>query len=403
MSALHFGLSRGSQSFCPTAKRAAKMASSRDLCKSDADWVAYAIKHDINLPSETEPVRFEDIRPAPFDPIQSRQAEHTTQQQWSRDHPLSSVGYTSRELTVQVRDGAQIPVKVSWPQQVKASTDIDKSKGSTIPAATPLPMLFVTHGGGWIQGTHAGEERWLLWPLYEAYDMVVVSVEYRLAPEQKFPRWIDDSWDVLRHLLTNPEDFVADSKLTPDLRNIILAGSSTGACIAAVLSQRCRDEGIAVGGVILNVPVLCDYRHLPLDKLRELNDGRSMSYEQCTDTLLSAGAMKAVWNIAIDEETSRDVLSRTLVSPLHGKLQGLPPHLLFVAGQDPLRDEAILYARRLADSGVSVELTTYPGLPHTFGEMHELEATRKFWVGLRQAVREFKCFKEQHIGDERST
>jgi len=62
-------------------------------------------------------------------------------------------------------------VKVSFPSRF-SKTSGEKEK---------LPVLFVTHGGGWIQGTHITEEAWSLWPLYEHFDLMVVSVEYRLA------------------------------------------------------------------------------------------------------------------------------------------------------------------------------------------------------------------------------
>ena len=86
-------------------------------------------------------------------------------------------------MTVKVRDGASIRVKVSCPNESRLQASSNAA----------LPVLFVTHGGGWVSGSHILEEAWLLWLLYMLFNIVIVSVEYRLAAESKFPVWIEDS------------------------------------------------------------------------------------------------------------------------------------------------------------------------------------------------------------------
>ncbi|OQV06077.1 hypothetical protein CLAIMM_10708 isoform 1 [Cladophialophora immunda] len=250
-----------------------------DFFATDPDWAAYAVKHGFPLPPD-EPLdkhslpRF-DAHSWNFKAIREANAE--TEAVWARDHPLSSVGYETLLTNIRVRDGTLCSVKVSWP----ANPRHDKRfRGASAANSFPLPVLFVTHGGGWIRGTHQTEEAWLLWPLYNRFDVIVVSVEYRLAPEHRFPTWIEDSWDVLQRLVQDTRHFLpADCPAQIDPKTLYLAGSSSGGGISAVLSHRCRNHGIPVSGVILNVPVLCDYRDMsaivPHMKKRETTSARS--------------------------------------------------------------------------------------------------------------------------------
>jgi acetyl esterase/lipase len=93
--------------------------------------------------------------------------------------------------------------------------------------------------------------------------------------------------------------------------------------------------------------------------------------------------MRAIWDLLIPSATAG---SDPFVSPLLGDVTGLPRHSIFVAGQDPLRDEGLAYARKLTNNGVPVQLYVYQGVPHTFAELWELEATQRFWRDLRSAV-----------------
>ncbi|KAI1623407.1 Alpha/beta hydrolase fold-3, partial [Exophiala viscosa] len=193
---------------------------------------------------------------------------------------------------------------------------------------------------------------------------------------------MNDSWDVLEQLLSDPEALVASfgpqANISIDTQKVILSGSSAGAGTAAYLSQTCRDKNISIFGLALNVPLLCDYRHLPPDC--------TTSYEQCTDSLLSSGEMRAVWDLIIPSPT---VGADPKASPLFGAVARLPKHLIFVAGQDPLRDEGLAYARKLQSAGVNVKLHVYPGVPHNFAEFWELDATQKFWNDIRTGLKEW--------------
>ncbi|KIY02391.1 uncharacterized protein Z520_02529 [Fonsecaea multimorphosa CBS 102226] len=353
-----------------------------DFFTTDPDWAAYAVKHgfpllpdkDVDRPS-LPPL---DARSWDFKAI--RNANAASEASWSRDHPLSTVGYETFLTDIQVRDGSLCSVKVSWP----AKPRLHRQCGSaTAPASSsPLPVLFVTHGGGFVQGTHQTEEAWLLWPIYERFDLVIVSVEYRLAPEHKFPTWIEDSWDVLLQLLQDATQFLpANCAIQVNPKTLYLAGSSSGGGISAVLSHLCRDHGIPVSGAILNVPVLCDYREIP-PTTPHTKKGEA-SYEQCIGTFSDSRGLMAVWDMI---RPSPEAQPDPFASPLLGNLSNLPPHIICVAGQDPLRDEGLQYAKKLQQQDTPVRLHVYPGVPHNFAQFWELKACRRFWDDLQRGM-----------------
>lgn len=351
------------------------MTSRPDLFEADPEWTAFATKHGYLKDTSTDP-----SLPVKLDLPNNRAQQTISESQWAKAHPISSVGYTSSLSTIKARDGADLSVKVSFPSRL-AKPSATKEK---------LPVLFVTHGGGWIQGTHITEEAWLLWPLYEHFDLCIVSVEYRLAPEHAFPMWMDDCWDVLEQTLSSPDGllskFASGTAFELNLSRLILGGSSAGAGCAAYLSQTCRDKNIPLHGVLLNVPVLCDYRHQPAACTQPGN-----SYEQCTHSFLSAGEMRAVWDLVIP---STSVGADPRASPLLGDLSGLTRHAVFVAGQDPLRDEALAYVKKLETAGGEVTHFTYQGVPHTFAENWDLSATQRFWGDIRAVFKKWLAEKE---------
>lgn len=192
---------------------------------------------------------------------------------------------------------------------------------------------------------------------------------------------MEDSWDILCQLVNDESPFTAELKgISCDLSRLILLGSSAGAYITAILAQRCRDTSKTVRGVVLNVPVLCHFQHFPNET------GTSESYQQCKETFLGSREMATCWRTAV---ASGDLGADPQVSPLLGILDGLAPHLIFAAGRDPLRDEAILYAKKLDESNVAVNLHVYGGVPHNFAHYEELAATARFETELKDGLREW--------------
>ncbi|KAJ6109297.1 hypothetical protein N7486_001531 [Penicillium sp. IBT 16267x] len=170
----------------------------------------FATKNDIPLPSTTPLPPSNPIDFTKIDFASIRAYEATSNTKWAERHPIEEVDYAAKSTTVRARDGADIKVKVSFPLSDRLHAR-GKDKIS-------LPVLLVTHGGGWIQGNHTSEELWLLYPLYKHFDLVIVSVEYRLAPENRFPIWIEDSEDVLNTLVNSPERLLSlNANLKVDL------------------------------------------------------------------------------------------------------------------------------------------------------------------------------------------
>ena len=320
--------------------------------ESDPGWAKFASEHDgYALRTETETL-------PPWDYAKDRQEESTSEAEWIKAHPLQDVGYQSHTQHVQVRDGAQIEIKIC------RSTRVDTEQ--------LLPLLFVTHGGGWTQGTHVSDEAWLSWPLLQGFDLVTISVAYRLAPEHLYPTFINDCWDVFQNVIPRSKELGFDSN------KVVFGGSSAGGCIATSLAQQAVKADIPVLGVLSNAPITCDPRHFPKDEYEYT------SYDQCKGTLLAGWEMWQVWEMVVP---GKDDGKDYRVSPLLGEVKGLPPHVIFVAGQDPLRDEAIAYADKLKKNGVQTTLHIYQGVPHNFGMYWDLDMTRTWWGDIRAGMR----------------
>lgn len=343
--------------------------SNENYFRSDPDWEAFALGNGYPLLYNAALVPIEELKPLELDFKAARARQLIEHAEWRAKYPPESVGYVSRLETLRARDGFDLNVKISYPV---SSRLMGREKEA-------LPVVFVTHGGGWIQGTHTTEEAWLLWPLYEHFNLVIVSVEYRLGPEHPYPTWIHDSWDVLEKILSGNTPIFTALDVILDLSHVILAGSSAGAGISAALSHICRDKNIPISGVILNVPVLCDYRHL--SEAQDASGYPINSYSEGSEAILSSGAMIWIWNML---HPSPKTSANPQASPLLGECAGLPRHMIFIAGQDALRDEGIAYAKKLEKAGVQSDLEIYKGVPHIFSEVWELQATKRFWDDIRR-------------------
>jgi acetyl esterase len=213
----------------------------------------------------------------------------------------------------------------------------------------PHPVLVFYHGGGWVIGdlyTHDGICR----SIVNAAGCAVASVDYRLAPEFKYPTPVDDSYAGLLWVVANA------TRLGLDAARVAVGGDSAGGNLAAVMALMARDRR----GPRLLLQILI----YPVTKY----DFNTVSYrENATGFVLSTEDMRWFWRHYLSrEEQGRE----PLVSPLLAKsLADLPPALVITAGCDPLRDEGEAYAGRLRDAGVAVTLTQYSGMFHGFLRM----------------------------------
>jgi acetyl esterase len=241
-----------------------------------------------------------------------------------------------------------------------------------VPDATPLPAYVYFHGGGWVIGdlnTHDVVCR----QLTATSGASVVSVDYRLAPEHKFPAAADDAWAATRWVVAHA------AELGLDASRLAVGGDSAGGNLAAVVALMARDAGgPAIALQVLIYPVT--------DVMRE-----TRSYADFAEGyMLTRDSMR--WFIA-HYLTSKDDARDWRVSPLRApSLAGLPPALIVTAGFDPLRDEGEMYAGRLRDAGGLVDYVCYGGMVHGFVGMGKLIDTAQRAIAhiggtLRQTLR----------------
>jgi acetyl esterase len=221
-----------------------------------------------------------------------------------------------------------------------------------VPETTPLPAHVYFHGGGWVIGDLETHDV-LCRQLTAASGASVISVDYRLAPEHKFPAAAEDAWSATRWVVDRA------GELGLDAGRLAVGGDSAGGNLAAVVALMARDAG----GPALRLQVLI---YPVTDVMRE-----TRSYEDFADGyMLTRDSMR--WFIA-HYLRSRDDARDWRVSPLRApSLAGLPPALIVTAGFDPLRDEGEFYAGRLRDAGVMVDYVCYGGMVHGFVGMGKL-------------------------------
>jgi acetyl esterase len=224
-------------------------------------------------------------------------------------------------------------------------------------ASLPLPVVAYFHGGGWVfMGIETHD--WICRRLANATGAIVVSVEYRLAPEARFPAALDDCLAVTQWLAGHADE------LGGDPRRVAVAGDSAGGNLAAATALAWRDaDEPALAAEVLVYPVLDA-------------DAATPSYAANAEGyLLTADTMRWFWDQYLGADGDR---ADPRASPIRATdLTGLPPALVLTAEYDPLRDEGNAYAARLAATGVPVEHHEYAGMVHGFLGMFDLvtEAT----------------------------
>ena len=211
----------------------------------------------------------------------------------------------------------------------------------------PFPLMVFFHGSGFVVcslDTHDPMCR----NLCVGSNCVVVSVDYRLAPEHKFPAAPDDCLAATRWVADNA------AALNGDGGKIIVAGDSAGGNLAAVTALRIRDEGgPRLCGQMLIYPVT-DYYQPGTPSMTENAEGYGLTRD----------GMIWFWNHYV--RSAADGVHPHAAPLRASTLAGLPPALVATAEYDPLRDEGEYYADALAKVGVPVEMKRWPGMNHGF-------------------------------------
>jgi acetyl esterase len=217
---------------------------------------------------------------------------------------------------------------------------------SAHPATTSRPTVAYFHGGGWVQGdleTHHG----LCARLAKHADVCVVAIDYRLAPEHKFPAAVDDCFAAYCWLRVHGRDVGGDAA------RVAVAGDSAGGNLSAVVSQLAASAGVPVPTCQVLIYPAVDFS-LETESHRELVDGHVIPRD------------RIMWyseQYLRGEPDKADLRASPLRAP---KLAGQPPTLIVTAGFDPLRDEGQAYADKLREAGVDVVYREYPGQIHAF-------------------------------------
>ena len=212
-------------------------------------------------------------------------------------------------------------------------------------------MIVYYHGGGWVLGALDQFDA-LARRLAERTGCAVVLVDYRLAPEHRYPTAVEDALTALHWTAANLEE-IAGSAVP-----LIVAGDSAGGCLAAVVAQRSREAGPEIALQVLVYPVTdCD-----LD--------RDSYLEPENQLLVSRDTMAWFWDHYAPDPSVR---TSPDASPLRARtLAGLPPAVVLTAEYDVLRDEGEAYAQRLAQDGVRVEHERFDGQMHGFFMMGDI-------------------------------
>jgi acetyl esterase len=237
--------------------------------------------------------------------------------------------------TVGHGDLTDIPVRVYWPPVAEHSD---------------LPVVVFYHGGGWALGDLDTHD-----PVARAHavgaEAIVVSVDYRLAPEQPFPAGVDDCWAALQWVGEHA------AELGGDPNRIAVAGDSAGGNLAAVVAQLARNNG----GPKLAFQLLwypTTVADLSLPSFTENADGPILD-RNVIDAFLT-------WYVPGVDISDPTALPVTLAPANAADFRGLAPAYIGTAEHDPLRDDGAYYAGLLNAAGVPAELSTEPTLAHGY-------------------------------------
>ena len=259
-------------------------------------------------------------------------SEMSTEEARKTFNNLPLFGDVVEVASVEDRQVAGIDVRIYRPNRV---------------ADEPGSQIVFLHGGGWVLGGMDSHDA-LCRRLAITSDMPVVSVEYRQPPEDRFPAAAEDCFTVCDALSVEFKQLDLGPKT-------ILAGDSAGGNLAVAVSMMARERGgPELEGQVLIYPVL--------------DAGMSSESYQlfAEDHGLTAETMAWFWQMYVGEPGT-PARRNPLASPVEASdLSGLPPTMLLVAEYDVLRDEGILFARRLSDAGVPTTLEHCDGMLHGF-------------------------------------
>lgn len=248
--------------------------------------------------------------------------------------PVEGLATGGREdLSIPTRDGAAVKARYYKPVETKAGQ---------------RSLFIYYHGGGWVFGDLEGHDA-LCQSLANRLAVPVVSIDYRLAPEHKFPVPLHDCFDALVWCRDNAKQFGADGD------KIVIGGDSAGGNLAAAVSLMARDEGPTIAAQVLYYPVT------------DRDFTRASYVENESGYLLTKKGMEFFWQSYLSDDGQA---TDPLAAPLQEKdLADLPAAFVLTASYDPLRDEGIAYADALRAAGTRVHAVQHEDQIHGFVSM----------------------------------
>jgi acetyl esterase len=243
---------------------------------------------------------------------------------------------SAKPLAIPAPHGS-IPARVYTPKQLRKADGLS-------------PCLVFFHGGGWVIGDLDSHDV-VCRKLAHEGELIVIAVDYRLAPEHRFPAAVDDAIAATKWVADNAR------QLGIDAARISVGGDSAGGNLAAVVALAARDNGPKLAGQVLIYPATDFAMNTPSHAEPE------------TSILLRHSVVKWFCNHYLGDADIDDWRA----SPARAKsLAGLPPAYVLIAGGDPLRDEGDEYAKRLKQAGVAMTYRYFPGQFHGFFTMGKL-------------------------------
>ena len=294
-----------------------------------------------------------------LDPNESPEQVRATIEQFGAAAPPGDRVHRVEDRVAPPGPDGCVPVRVYWPSD-----------------ETNLPVLLWMHGGGWTLGNLETADRTCR-ALTNAVGCIVVSVDYRLAPEHRFPAAVEDCLGVALGAGELAESIGGDP------RRVAIGGDSAGGNLAAVTTLLIRDAEARAGDRDVWAPRFC-FQVLVYPAVEVEYETPSM-VEHGTGYFLTLDALHWFYGHYLGHAIPEQWMVSPLLAP---DLAGVPPAFVLTAEFDPLRDQGQAYAKRLADAGVPVDARVYEGVFHGFFGMHDaIDVSREAFDDAVAALR----------------
>lgn len=261
--------------------------------------------------------------------------------------PIASESIEVLKKTIKGKDDNDIPIQIYLPLQKEEN----------------LPVLYYIHGGGFFAG-HMGVVDQLVKMVVEKFNIVAVSIDYRLAPENAYPKGHEDCYEGLKWVYNHAKEYGGDPN------NVFVAGDSAGGNLTQYCTTRdLEDQTHMVKGQILLYPTVNmagiedEYSHWSIEKYQI----HPKHEKVIKSTLSMMGGDQGMSSLLGDILGTQDIQNKYL-TPYMMDVKGLPATMVSVGEHDFLNIECLAYARKLVEAGVDTTTVVYKGMGHAYGD-----------------------------------